>query len=131
LSRKNQIVRFQKSDYPVFVGLNPLDRTYPFTIFLTSLSHTRTTMRATPRPPLVIPLFFHRILEFLCEINSLRTGVSVLPIDFPHLKVFSPNPRSLCPMDGFEIPLVHCIHSCHRTIPCNIFKFPWLNRSDS
>jgi hypothetical protein len=50
---------------------------------------------------------------------------------FPHLKVFSPNPRSLCPMDGFEIPLVHCLHSCHRSIPWNISKFPWLNRSDS
>jgi hypothetical protein len=50
---------------------------------------------------------------------------------FPHLKVFSPNPRSLCPMDEFEIPLVHCLHSCHRSIPCNISKFPWLNRSDS
>jgi hypothetical protein len=50
---------------------------------------------------------------------------------FPHLKVFSPNPRSLCPMDEFEIPLVHCLHSCRRSIPCNISKFPWLNRSNS
>jgi hypothetical protein len=50
---------------------------------------------------------------------------------FPHLKVFSPNPRSRCPMDGFEISLVHCLHSCHRSIPCNISNFPWLNRLDS
>jgi hypothetical protein len=59
-----------------------------------------------------------------------RIGVFIPPIDFPHLKLFSPNPRSLCPMGGFEIPLVHCLPSCHRSIPCNIFKFPWLNQSD-
>jgi hypothetical protein len=103
----------------------------PSPFFLTSLSHTRTTMRVTSRPPLAIPWFLHGILEFLGEINSPRTGVSVPPTGFPHLKVFSPNPRSLCLMDGFEIPLVHCLHSCYRTIPCNISKFPWLNRSDS
>jgi hypothetical protein len=28
----------KKSDCSVFVGLNPLARTYPFTVFLTSLS---------------------------------------------------------------------------------------------
>jgi hypothetical protein len=113
------------------VGLNPLDRTYPFTVFLTSLylTHTRTTVRVTPRPPLVIPWFLRGILEFLGEINSPRTGVSVAPTSFPHLKVFSPNPQSLCPMDGIEIPLVHCLHLCHRTISCNISKFPWLNRA--
>jgi hypothetical protein len=88
-------------------------------------------MRAIPRPPLVIPWFLRGILEFLGEINSSRTSVSVPPADFPHLMIFSPNPRSLCPIDGFEIPLVHCLHSCHRSIPCNISKFLWLNRSDS
>jgi hypothetical protein len=96
-----------------------------------SLSLSRTTMRVTPRPPLVIPWFLRGILEFLGEINSPRTGVSVPQPVFSHLKVFSPNPRSLCPMDGFEIHLVHCLHSCHRSIPCNISKFPCLNRSDS
>jgi hypothetical protein len=50
---------------------------------------------------------------------------------FPQLKVFSPNPRSLCHMDEFKILLVHCLHLCHRSIPCNTSKFPWLNRSDS
>jgi hypothetical protein len=47
-----------------------------------SLTHTRTTMRATPRPPLVIPWFLHRILEFLGEINSPWTGVSIPQTDF-------------------------------------------------
>jgi hypothetical protein len=137
LSRKNRTVQFQKPDYPVFAGLNPLDRTYPFTVFLISLSlslshtHTRTIVRATPRPPLAIPWFLHGILEFLGEINSPRTSVSIPQSGFPHLKVFSPNLRSLYPMDGFEIPLVHCLHSCHRKIPCNISNFPWLNRSNS
>jgi hypothetical protein len=72
----------EKPDYPVFMGLNPLAKTYPFTIFLTSLSLSRTTVRVTPRPPLVIPWFLCRILEFLGEINSPRTGVSVPPIGF-------------------------------------------------
>jgi hypothetical protein len=128
----------EKPDWPVsetglsgFHLFKPLDRTYPFTIFLTSLSLSRTTVWVTPRPPLVIPWFLRGILEFLGEINSPRTGVSVPQPVFSHLKVFSPNPRSLCPMDGFEIPLVHCLHSCHRSIPCNISKFPCLNRSDS
>jgi hypothetical protein len=94
-----------------------------FSHFSLSLTHTRATVGATPRPPLVIPWFLHGILEFLGEINSLRTSVSVPPIAFPYLKVFSPNPRSLCPMNGFEIPLVQCLPSCHRTIPCNISKF--------
>jgi hypothetical protein len=121
----------EKPDYPVFMGLNPLAKTYPVTIFLTSLSLSRTTVRVTPRPPLVIPWFLCRILEFLGEINP-QEPVSPFPQSvFPHLKVFSPNPQSLCPMDGFEIPLVHCLHSCHRLIPYNISKFPWLNRSDS
>jgi hypothetical protein len=95
-------------------------------------SLSRTTMRVTPRPPLVIPWFLCGILEFLSEINSPRTSVSVSPTGFfPHLKVFSPNTRCLCLMDRFGIPLVHCLYSCHRSIPCNISKFPWLNRSDS
>jgi hypothetical protein len=129
LSRKNQTVRFQKSDYPVFAGLNPLDRTYPFTVSpLYSLFLTRTTVRASPRPPLEIPWFLR---EFLGEINSPRTDVSVPPPIFPHLKVFSPNPRSPCSMDGFAIPLVHWFHSCHRSIPCSISNFPCLNRSNS
>jgi hypothetical protein len=73
----------EKPDCPIFVGLNPLDRTYPFTVFsLLSLTHTRTTVRATPRPPLAFPWFLRGILEFLGEINSPRTGVSVPPTDF-------------------------------------------------
>jgi hypothetical protein len=69
----------EKTDYPIFTGLNPLDKTYPITIFLTSLSHThtRTTARATPRPPLAISWFLRGILEVLGEINSPRTSVSV------------------------------------------------------
>jgi hypothetical protein len=64
--------------------------------------------------------------------STLQEPVYPLPQPvFPISKLFSPNPQSLCPIDGFEIPLVHCLHSCHRTIPCNISKFPWLNRSDS
>jgi hypothetical protein len=111
-----------------FHGFKPPGQNLPLHCFSHfSLSYTRTTVMVTPRPPLVIPWFLHGILEFLGEINSPRTSVSVLPTDFPHLKVFSPNPRSLCPMDGFEIPLVHCLLSCHRSIPCNISKFPWLN----
>jgi hypothetical protein len=132
LSRKNRTVRFQKPDYPVFTGFKHPDKTYPFTIFsLLSHTHTRTTVRAILRPSLVIPWFLHGILEFLGEINSPRIGVSVPPTGFPHLNVSSPNHRSLCQMDGFEIPLVHYLHSYHRSIHCNISKFPYLNRPDS
>jgi hypothetical protein len=64
--------------------------------------------------------------------STPQEPVSPFPqLIFPHLKVFSPNPRSLCLMDGFEIPLVHYLHSCHRSIPYNISKFSWLNWSDS
>jgi hypothetical protein len=45
-------------------------------------SLSRTTMRVTPRPPLVIPWFLCGILEFLSEINSPRTSVSVSPTGF-------------------------------------------------
>jgi hypothetical protein len=132
LSRKNRTIRFQKPDYTVFTALNPLTKLSPSPFFsLLSLYLSRTTVRATPRPPLVIPWFLCGILEFLGEINSPRTGVSTSSTGFPHLKVFSPNPRSCCPMDGFEITLVHWFHSCHRSIPYNISNFPWLNRSDS
>jgi hypothetical protein len=47
-----------------------------------SLSLSRTTVRATLIPPLVIPWFLCGILEFLGEINSPRTGVSVPPNRF-------------------------------------------------
>jgi hypothetical protein len=63
----------QKSDYPIFTGLKHLDRTYPFTVF-SLLSHTRTTVRVTLRPPLAIPWFLSGILEFLGKINSPRIG---------------------------------------------------------
>jgi hypothetical protein len=55
-------------------------------LFLHHFSHfslSRTTVRATPRPPLVIPWFLYGILEFLGEINSPRTGVSISPTGFP------------------------------------------------
>jgi hypothetical protein len=129
----------EKLDCPVsetelssFHGLKPPGQNlslHRFSHF--SLSHTRTTVRVTPRPPLVIPWFLHGILAFLGEINCPRTDVSVPQPMFLHLKLFLPNPRSLRPMDGFEITLVHYLHSCHRTIPYNISKFPWLNQSDS
>jgi hypothetical protein len=65
-------------------------------------------------------------------VKSPQEPVSPFPQPiFSHLKVFSPNPRSLCPMDGFEIPLVHYLYLCHRSTPCNISKFRWLNQSDS
>jgi hypothetical protein len=83
----------EKLDYSVsktglsgFHGFKTLDKTYPFTIFLTSLSLslflTRTTVRVTPRPPLAIPWFLRGILEFLSEINSPTTGVFVPPTGF-------------------------------------------------
>jgi hypothetical protein len=48
----------EKSDYPVsetglsgFHGFKPLDRTYPFTVFLTSLSHTQEQLRGRLQEP--------------------------------------------------------------------------------
>jgi hypothetical protein len=78
-----------------FHGFKPPGQNIPlhrFSQFSLSLTHTRTTMRVTPRPPLVIPWFLCGILEFLSEINSPKIGVSVPLIDFPHLNVFSSNP---------------------------------------
>jgi hypothetical protein len=90
LFRKNWTVRFQKLDYLVFAGLNPLDKTYPFIVFLTSLSLslTRTNVRVTLRPPLVIPWFLCGILELLGEINSPRNCVPVPPTGFPISRYF-------------------------------------------
>jgi hypothetical protein len=90
----------EKPDCPVletklsgFYGFKPPGQNLPLHCFSHfPLSHMRTTVRATPTPPLVIPWFLRGILEFLGEINSPRTGVSVPPTRFPHLKVFSPNP---------------------------------------
>jgi hypothetical protein len=42
LSKKNQTIRFQKPDYPVFAGLKHMDIPYPFTVFLSSLSLSLT-----------------------------------------------------------------------------------------
>jgi hypothetical protein len=43
----------EKPDYPVFTGLNPLDRTYPFTVFLTFLSHTHNNnYEGDPKTPI-------------------------------------------------------------------------------
>jgi hypothetical protein len=125
LSRKNWTIRFQKLDYPVYAGLTTRTELTP-SLFHSFLSFVLSsfTVKVTPRPPLVIPWFHCEILEFLGEINSPRTGVSDSPTNFPHLKVFSLNPRSPCSMDGFAIPLVHWFYSCHRSIPCSISKFP-------
>jgi hypothetical protein len=102
-----------------FHGFKPSGQNLALRIFsLLSLTHIRATMRVTLRPPLVIPWFLREILEFLGEINSPRTGVSIPPTGFPHLKAFSPN------------PLVQCLPSCHRTIPCNISKFTRINWLD-
>jgi hypothetical protein len=55
-----------------------------------SLTHIRTTMRATPRPPLAIAWFLRGILEFLGEINSPRIGVSIPSTGFsPSLGIFT------------------------------------------
>jgi hypothetical protein len=114
-----------------FHGFNPppprteLTPSPIISLFTPNLS--RTTMRATPRPPLMIPWFLRGILEFLGEINSPRTGVYDSPTGFPLLKVFSPPRRSLCPMDGFGIPSMHCLHSCPSLSPCNISWNRWIN----
>jgi hypothetical protein len=87
LSKKNWTVRFQKPGYSVFAGLKHPDRNYPFTVFsLLSHTHSRTTMRATLRPPLVISWFLCGILEFLGEINT-QESVSLFPqLVFPILR---------------------------------------------
>jgi hypothetical protein len=82
LSYQMLILVVQEKSNPIFMGLNPLSITYPFTVFLTSLSLSRTTVRATPRPPLAIPWFLRGIVDFLGKINSPRTGVSVPPTGF-------------------------------------------------
>jgi hypothetical protein len=90
----------EKSDCPIleiglsnFCGFKPLGQNLPIHHFSHfSLLHTRTIVRATPRLPLVIPWFLRGILEFLGEINFPRIGVFIPPIDFPHLKLFLPNP---------------------------------------
>jgi hypothetical protein len=68
-----------------FRGFKPPEQNLPlhhFSHFSLSLFLSRTTVRVTPRPSLVIPWFFRGILEFLGEINSPRTGVSAFPIGF-------------------------------------------------
>jgi hypothetical protein len=48
--------------------------------------------------------------------STLQEPVSPIPPPiFPLFKVFSPNLRSLCPMDRLKIPSVHCPYSCPRT----------------
>jgi hypothetical protein len=124
----------EKLDCPVseirlsdFHGFKPPRQNLPLHCFSHFSLPYKNNREGDPKTP--IGWFLHGIL--LGEINSPRTSVFVSPASFPHLKVFSPNPRSLYPMDGFDISLVHCLHSSHRTIPYNISKFPWLNRSDS
>jgi hypothetical protein len=78
----------KKSDCPVlkiglsgFCGFKPPGQNLLLHLF-SHLSLSRTTVRAIPRPLLVIPWFLRGILEFLGEINSLRIDVSVPPIGF-------------------------------------------------
>jgi hypothetical protein len=101
-----------KLDCPIFAGsYTRTDLTLlPLHSFFTTLSSS-STVRASPRLPLVISLFLYGILVFLGEINSPRIRVSDSPTGFSLLKVFSPPHRSLCPMDGFKIP--SCIVSIH------------------
>jgi hypothetical protein len=48
--QENRTVQFQKPDYPIFVGLTPLDITYPFTTSLISLSHSfKNNYEDTPK----------------------------------------------------------------------------------
>jgi hypothetical protein len=84
----------EKPDCPIskiklsgFHGFKAPRQNLPLHCFsLLSHTHTRTTVRASLRPHLVIPWFLHGILEFLGEINSPRIGVSVpLPV-FPILR---------------------------------------------
>jgi hypothetical protein len=93
-----------KPDYPVletrlsdFHGFKPPGQNLPLHSFSHfSLSHSRTTVRATPRPPSVTTWFLHRILEFFGEINPPRTGVSVPPTGFsPSLGIFTKSSISL------------------------------------
>jgi hypothetical protein len=106
-----------------FPGQNlPLHLFSHFTLIL-----SRTTMRTPPRPTLVISWFLRGIFEFMSEFHSPRTGVSDSPTGFPLLKVFSPHPQSLCCMNGFEIPLVYCLHSCLGLLPCNISWNQWMS----
>jgi hypothetical protein len=79
----------EKSDCPVsetrlssFHLFKPLGQNLPlhhFSHFSLSLKNNR---ECNPKTPLVIPWFLHGILEFLAEINSPRTGVSVPPTGF-------------------------------------------------
>jgi hypothetical protein len=88
----------EKPDYPVFktglssfCGFKPPDRTYSFTVFLTSLSLTlKNNREGDPNIPIGDPLVLRGILKFLGEINSPRTGVSVPPTGFsPSLGIFT------------------------------------------
>jgi hypothetical protein len=52
LSKKNQTIRFLKLDYPVFMGLKPQDRPYPFMVSLSSLSLTlKNNCEGDPKTP--------------------------------------------------------------------------------
>jgi hypothetical protein len=130
----------EKSDCPIsetrlpgFRGFKTPGQNLPFHHFSHfSLSHTQEQPWGRPQDPHL--WFLGSSMKSWSSWVKLtpQEPVSLFPpIDFPHLKVFSPNPQSLCPMDGFEITLLYYLHSCHRTIPCNISKFHWLNRSDS
>jgi hypothetical protein len=78
----------EKPDYPVSeIGLSdfhlfkPPEQNLPLYHF-SHLSLSKTTVRVTPRPPLAIPWFLYGILEFLGEINSPRTDISIPPTGF-------------------------------------------------
>jgi hypothetical protein len=99
LSYQRLILVVQKKlDCPVsetrlsgFRGFKPPGQNLPlhcFSHFSLSLSLTRTNVRVTLRPPLVIPWFLCGILELLGEINSPRNCVPVPPTGFPISRYF-------------------------------------------
>jgi hypothetical protein len=114
-----------------FCGFKPHGQNLPLHHF-SLLSHTQEQTWGRPQDPLW--RFLGSSMESWSSWVKSTSQEPVSPFPqpgFPHLKVFSPNPRSLYPIDGFEIPLMNCLHSYHRIIPYNISKFHWLNRLNS
>jgi hypothetical protein len=118
------------SGFRGFIYPNRFNPPYPFTLF--SLSSSEELLWGQLKTPWWWCL--GSFVESWCSWVESTSQESVSPIPPPVFlfpRYFSPPRRSLCPMDRFEIPLVHCLHSCPRTILCNISKFHWLNQSDS
>jgi hypothetical protein len=130
----------EKLDCPIleiglsgFCGFKPLDKTYPFHQFSHfSLSHTQEQPWGWPQDPhwWFVGFSVESWSSWVKSTHQEPVSPFSQPV-FPMSRYFHLILNLFTPMDWFEIPLVHCRHSCHRTIPCNIFKFSWLNRSDS